>query len=258
MGLIAIGGDRDLLQRHRHLRRGDIAQFVKHRQEFPVAGGKADPHAGQVGALGQRLKRDRVGEIRSGAFQHAARRRLGIDFRIAFVAQDHEAEPVGELLEAAEIAAGRHRALRVGRRGDVDRDGSGQRGVVERVEVGQKSIGQRGRQIDRLAPRGAGAGGICRIERIGNQDRRPAAALADIAGCRQRREKQALAAAVQHQKLGFGIDGARQIEPGRKPVRGRAAERFDSLRNGIAAEIGDVVGQNRADKVRHRVLRFAQ
>ncbi len=36
-----------MLQRHRHLGRGDVAQLVEHRQEFPVAGGEADPHAGR-------------------------------------------------------------------------------------------------------------------------------------------------------------------------------------------------------------------
>src|SRR6267154_4085324 len=65
MRLVAVGGDRYLLQRHRHLRGGDIAQFVKGGEEFLVAGGEADPHARQVGALRQRLERDGVGEIRS-------------------------------------------------------------------------------------------------------------------------------------------------------------------------------------------------
>ena len=34
MGLVAVGGDRDMLQRHRHLRGGDIAQLVKGAKEF--------------------------------------------------------------------------------------------------------------------------------------------------------------------------------------------------------------------------------
>ena len=81
---------------------------------------------------------------------------------------------------------------------------------------------------------------------------------ADIARGGDRGEKQSLAAAVQHQDLGFGIDRPRQVEPGREPVRGRAAERLDALGERIAPEIGDVLCQYRADKVRHRVLRFAQ
>ena len=198
-----------------------------------------------------------VGEIRPGAFQHAAGRFLGVDFRIAFVAQDHEAEAVGELLQPAEILSRCHRALRIGRRGDVDRNGSRQRGVVERVEIRQKSVGERGRQIDRFAARRAGAGGIGRIERIRYQDRRSALALADIARRGERGKKQPLAAAVQHQQLGFGIDRPRQVEPGGKPVGGGPAERLDALGDGITAEIGDVLCQHRTDKGRHRMLRLA-
>ena len=148
--------------------------------------------------------------------------------------------------------------MRIGRRGDVDRDRSRQRGLIERIEIGQKSVGERGRQIDRLAARGARAGGVSRIERIGHQDRRLALALADIARRGEGGEKQPLAAAVQHQNLAFGIDRARQPETGGKPVRGRPAERLDALGDGIAAEIGDVFGQYRADKGGHRVLRLAQ
>ena len=48
--------------------------------------------------------------------------------------------------------------------------------VVERVEIRQESVGKRGRQIDRLATRGAGARAICRIKWIGHQYRRFSAA----------------------------------------------------------------------------------
>jgi hypothetical protein len=51
MRLVAVGGDRDMLQRHRHLWRGDIAQLVEGGEEFLVAGGEADAHARQVRAL---------------------------------------------------------------------------------------------------------------------------------------------------------------------------------------------------------------
>jgi len=52
---------------------------------------------------------------------------------------DHEAEAIGEPLQAAKIR-GSNGALRIGRRGDVDRDRSCQRGVIERIEVGQKPL----------------------------------------------------------------------------------------------------------------------
>ncbi len=258
MGLVAVGGDRDMLQRHRHLGCGDIAQLVKHAEEFPVAGGKADPHARQVRTLRQRLERNHIGKIRSGAFQHAAGRFFGINLRIALIAQNHEAETIGERLQAGEIASRGHGSLRIRRRGDEDRHRSRQSGVIQRIEVGEKSVGERGRQIDLLATRRAGAGAIGRIKRIRHQDRRPACTLADIARRRDRREKQALAAAVQHQKLGLGIWRPRQVEPGGKPVRRRPPERFNALGNGITAEFGGVFGQHRADKARHRVLRLAQ
>src|SRR5258706_13992401 len=73
MRLVAVGRDRDMLQRHRHLGCGDIAQLVKYAEKFLVAGGKAYPHAREIRALRQRLKRNDIGKIRAGAFQNAAR-----------------------------------------------------------------------------------------------------------------------------------------------------------------------------------------
>ena len=81
---------------------------------------------------------------------------------------------------------------------------------------------------------------------------------ADIACGGDRGEEQALAAAVQHQNFAFGIDGAGQMEAGRKPACGRPPERLDALGDGIAAEIGDMFGQHRADKVWNGMLRLAQ
>jgi hypothetical protein len=72
--LIAIGGDGDALQRRRHLRRGDIAQFQIARQEFAVARGEADAQARQARALRQRMKHDDVLEIGASGFEHARRR----------------------------------------------------------------------------------------------------------------------------------------------------------------------------------------
>ena len=146
----------------------------------------------------------------------------------------------------------------IGRRGDVDRHRSCQRGVIERIEVGQESVGARGRQIDLFAARGACAGAIGRIKRIGHQDGRPAPAFADIARGGDSREKQTLAAAVQHQNFGFGIDSSRQVKSCRKPVRSRPPERLDAPGDRIATEFDRVFGQHRADKAGHRVLRLAQ
>ena len=204
------------------------------------------------------MKRNDVCKIRPGTFEHAARSGLRVNLRIAFVAQDHEAETIGELLQAAEIFAWCDGALRIGWRGDVDRHRSCQRGVIERIEVGQESVGARGRQIDLFAARGACAGAIGRIKRIGHQDGRPAPAFADIARSGDGREKQALPAAVQHQNFGFGIDSSRQVKSCRKPVRSRPSERLDAPGDRIATEFDRVFGQHRADKAGHRVLRLAQ
>src|ERR1700694_297034 len=72
MRLVAVGRDRDMLQRHRHLGCSDVAQLMKHAQEFLVARRKSDPHARQVRALRQRLKYNDICKVRPGAFQHAA------------------------------------------------------------------------------------------------------------------------------------------------------------------------------------------
>jgi hypothetical protein len=148
--------------------------------------------------------------------------------------------------------------LGIGRRGDEDRHRPRQQRLVQRIEVGQKSVGDGGRQIDLLAARGAGAGAISRIERVRHQDCRPAAAWADIAGRGDRGKKQALAAAVQDQNFAPGIDRPRQLEPGREPVRRRHAERLDAFCQRIAAEFGDMLCKHRPDEIRHGMLRLAQ
>ena len=76
VGLVAVGRDRDLLRRHRHLRRGDVAQLEEAGEEAAVAGREADAQAGQVRALRQRLEDHDVGEVGPGGFQHAGRRVL--------------------------------------------------------------------------------------------------------------------------------------------------------------------------------------
>jgi hypothetical protein len=50
MRFVAVGGDSDMLQRHRHLRRRNVAQFMKAREKLGVAGAKPT-HTRQVRAL---------------------------------------------------------------------------------------------------------------------------------------------------------------------------------------------------------------
>jgi hypothetical protein len=112
-------------------------------------------------------------------------------------------------------------------------------------------------EAEAAAAGGARAGAIGRIERIRHQDRRPAVAGADITRGGDGGEEQAFAAAVEHQHLGLGIDGARQVESARQPIGDRAAERLDPPGHRIAAELGDVLGQHRADEVGHGMLGLA-
>ena len=113
MRLVAVGGDRDLLRRHRHLRRGDIAQFEIGGEKAAVAGREADAQARQVRALRQRVEHHDVGEIRPGRFQHAGRRVLAVDLAVAFVGKHQEAETARQRREPVEISAIGDRALRI-------------------------------------------------------------------------------------------------------------------------------------------------
>src|SRR6185312_4485699 len=110
--------------------------------------------------------------------------------------------------QAREVVARGDCSLRVGGGGEIDRDRPRQRGLIERIEVGQKSVGARGGEENRLAICGAGPGAIGWVERVWHQNGGRALARRDIAGGGDRREKQSLAAAVQRQNLGLGIDGA--------------------------------------------------
>ena len=168
-----------MLRRARHLRRRDVAQFEKGCEEAAVAGGEADAQAGQVRALGQRMKYDRVGEVGPGGFQHAGRRMLAVNLAIAFVGEDQEAEAAGEAGKLVEIGAIRHCPLRVRRRGEVKGDGAREQRLVERGEIGQEGGLARRRQIDRLAIGGERRRAIGGIKRIGNEHRGLAGAGTD-------------------------------------------------------------------------------
>ena len=153
----------------------------KRAEEAAVAGGEADAQAGQVRALRQRMEDDDVGEVAARRFQHAGRRVLAVDLAIAFVGEHQEAEAAREPGEPLEIGAVGDRALRIRRRGEIERDGAREQRLVERVEIGQEAALARRRQIDRLAVGGERAGRIGGVERIGDQDRGLAGARRDPA-----------------------------------------------------------------------------
>src|SRR5262249_14176030 len=126
MLLVVIGGDGDMLERGRHLRRRDIAQFEKARQEFAVAGGKADAQSGKTRSLRQRMKDDDVLEVGAGGLEHTGRRALAIDLAITFVGQNKKAVTACQRRKLIEIGAVGDGALRVGRRSEIERDGARQ------------------------------------------------------------------------------------------------------------------------------------
>ena len=129
-----------MLHRFRHLRRGDVAQFEKRREETAVAGGEADAQARQVRALRQRMKHDDVGEIRPGRFQHAGRRVVAVDLAVAFVGEDEEAVAARQRASRVEIGAVGDRALRVGGRGEIERDRAREQRVVSASRSGRKPL----------------------------------------------------------------------------------------------------------------------
>ena len=113
MDIVGVGGHRHALRRQRHQWGGDIAQLQETRQEFTVAGDKPHAQPGQVRALGERLEHHHVGVIGRARFQHAGRRMLGVDFRVALVAEDEETKAAGKANQPREIGVVRHRPLRV-------------------------------------------------------------------------------------------------------------------------------------------------
>ena len=200
---------------------------------------------------------DHIGEVGTGGFEHPGRRVLRIDFGIALVAEDQETEPPGEIGETAQIGAGRHRALGVGRGRDIERHGAGEQVVRKRIKIGEKSGRGGCRQVDRLAIGRQGACRIGRIEWIGHQNGGTADSAADPVAGRDGGQEQPFAGPVEHQDLGVWVDRPRQRESAAEPVGGGAAERFDAFVHRIAAKFVDMCGQHRADETGYRMLRLA-
>ena len=147
--------------------------------------------------------------------------------------------------------------MRVRRRRQIEGDGAREQRRIDRVEIGQEAGFTRGRQIDRLAVGGGGAGRIGGVERIGNEDRGLAGALRHIALGGERAEEQALARAVQHDDFGLGIDRPAEAVTPSEPGRGGLAEALGALVGRIAAEIVQMRLQHGSDERRNRMLRLA-
>ena len=165
----------------------------------------------------------------AGRFEHAGGRGVAVDLAIAFVGKNQKAEAARQRGQAQEIIAVGDGALRIGRRGDIERHRARQEFVVERIEVGQEAGLARGRQIDRLAIGADRACRISRVKRIGNEHGRRARARRHPVLGGERREKQSLAGAVEHQHFVGRIDRARQVVAAAKPLRDRDAELVEAL-----------------------------
>ena len=152
---------------------------------------------------------------------------LAVDLAIAFVGENEEAEAARQRGELFEISAIGDRALRIGRRGEIDRDRARQEFVVERIEIGQKAGRRRRRQIDRLAIGRDRACRISRIERIGDQHRGLAGTLRHVIFGGKRGEEKSLARAVEHQHFGARIDRRARAQSGWSshwpPLRAKAS-----------------------------------
>ncbi len=147
--------------------------------------------------------------------------------------------------------------MRIRGRGNEERHGAREQGVGERGEIGQESGGRCRRQIHGFAFGGRRCRRVRRIERIGHQDCGASGARGDVAFRGDGAEEKSLAAAVENEQFGVRIDRARELEAPPEPGRGRLAERLDALCQRILAEIGDVLLQDRSDKVGDAVLRLA-
>ena len=185
------------------------------------------------------------------------RRARAVDLAIALVGENQKAEAPRQRGELLEVSAIGDRALRVRRRGDIERDGARQQRLVERIEVRQEAGLARGRQIHRLAVGADRAGGISGVKRIGNKHRRPPMAGLDPILGGECREKQSLAGAAEHQHFVCRIDRSRQLIAAAEPSGDGNAEFIEALVRGIAAEFRDVSGHDRPDERRNRMLRLA-
>src|SRR5262249_57142925 len=95
------------------------------------------------------------------------------------------------------------------------------------------------------------------VERVRDQHGRPAAAAADPALGGDGGEEEAFARAVEHQDLARGIDRAWQRKAPSEPAGSGLAERVEAAVHGVAAELAEMGGDDRADERRHRMLRLA-
>ena len=143
-------------------------------------------------------------------FQEAGRATaVVIDFGVGRVMADDNLMLKGECYDALEKVLARHGRGRIIRRihehelgppGHILRDG---------VEVRQETGSCNRRQINRLAIGRHRAGGIGRIEGIGNQHGWAAASATDPPRRGDGGEKQSLARSVEHQDFSGGIDRPR-------------------------------------------------
>jgi hypothetical protein len=198
-----------------------------------------------------------IGEVAAGLLEHAGRRVLPVDLRIALVGEHHELVLPRERDQAPQIGGVGDRALRVRGRRKVEGDGAREQLGRERVEIGQEAVRGGGVEIDRLAVGRDRSGRIDRVERVRDQHRGPSRARARPAPGGDRRKEQAFARAGQHQNLAQRVDRPGELVAPAEPAGDGAAKALGAGIGRIAAEIRDVRGEHRSDEGRNRVLRLA-
>ncbi len=261
MRLVGPDRCRSMLHDARHLWRGLIADFGQRIEEIAVAGDEARAKAGQVGPLGQRVEDEQVLETLgrgSGNLEAAGRRRVGVDLRIALVEEQDEVVTARQCERAADVVGRGDGTLRVGGRAQVEPGRAPQNVglLLQLIEIGQVAGIRRGVEEIRFA-----AGAVCStniglVIRVGDQHHRLAIETL-AADCRQRREVQALARAVDGQNLARRIDGAGKAVAPADPSSDGLAQFVGAADLRIARQLGSCLGQLLGDERRHRLARIA-
>ena len=183
---------------------------------------------------------------------------IAIDLAIAFVAEDEKAVTARQRHELREIRAVGHRALRIGRRREIDRRPCAPRdrrsAHRDRAKIrsprsrADKPARNRRRWRRRNTPHKTDWAPARPDGRRAGPTQRFAASAA-----RNRPSRVPLSTSTSR----GGIDGARERVAAVEPLRDGFAESIEPLVHRIAAELIDMGGDHRPDERRNRMLRLA-
>ena len=241
MGLVAIGRDRDLLRRHRHLRRRDVAQLDDsgaRKRRSPAAKPTRSP--GRFERFDSEWNTTTLAKSGADASQHAVRRAAVADRSRSSIRRRTPGSRSGAPARRGASDRPRRRPRPAGSTARRDRRRRCARAAssIERVEIGQEAGFARGRQIDRLAVGGGGAGRIGGVERIGDQDRGLAGARRAHSAWRRcaPRNRPSRVPFSTMTSVSGSIGRGERVAPA-EPGGGGLAEALGALVGRIAAEI---------------------